>query len=90
MSAHLPGQFKILCIEDEPEILRDIADELRDHGFQVEAAPNAIAALQTIEAQAPDLVVCDMQMPGMSGVELLETLRARGDRLSAATMLRAS
>ena len=83
MSAHLPGQFKILCIEDEPEILRDIADELRDHGFQVEAAPNAIAALQTIEAQAPDLVVCDMQMPGMSGVELLETLRARGDRLSA-------
>lgn len=86
MSAHLPGQFKILCIEDEPEILRDIADELRDHGFQVEAAPNALAALQTIEAQAPDLpdlVVCDMQMPGMSGVELLETLRARGDRLSS-------
>ena len=79
MSDLSPGQFRVLCIEDEPEILRDIAEELRDHGFQVEAAPSAEAALPIITQQVPDLILCDMQMPGMSGIELLENLRARSD-----------
>ncbi len=74
-----PGQFRVLCIEDEPAILRDIVEELHDHGFRVEAACSAEAAVPIIDQQAPDLIVCDMQMPGMSGLELLEQLRARGD-----------
>lgn len=83
MSIMSPGDFRILCVEDEPEILRDIVEELRDHGFQVEAAANAEAALPCIAAQVPDLILCDMQMPGMSGLELLEDLRARGDAASS-------
>ena len=79
MSAVSPGDFRILCVEDEPEILRDVADELRDHGFVVDAAASAEAALPHIAANLPDLILCDMQMPGMSGLELLEHLRARGD-----------
>lgn len=70
---------KILCVEDEPEILRDIADELRDQGFLVHEAPNAQTALEMILSDRPDLVICDIQMPGMSGIELLQHLRARND-----------
>lgn len=81
MSHFDPGKFHILCVEDEPAILSDIVEELRDHGFSVEAAANAEAALPIIEQQAPDLIVCDMQMPGMNGRELLELLRGRDDAL---------
>lgn len=79
MTAFNPDSFRVLCIEDEPEILADIVDELRDHGFAVEEARSAEAALPMVEAQMPDLIVCDMQMPGMSGRDLLELLRARED-----------
>ncbi len=82
MSVYSPRQFKVLCIEDEPEILRDIADELADHGFMVDQAPSAEAALPQIDAGTPDLIICDMQMPGMNGLQLLQKLRARGDAIA--------
>ena len=82
MSVYSPRQFKVLCIEDEPEILRDIADELADHGFMVDQAPSAEAALPQIDAGTPDLIICDMQMPGMNGLQLLHKLRARGDAIA--------
>lgn len=78
-----PDQYRLLCIEDEPEILADIVEELRDHGFQVDRAASAAEALPIIQHKAPHLIVCDMQMPGMSGLELLEQLR-RGDSTTAA------
>lgn len=82
MSAYTPDQFRILCIEDEPEILRDIAEELADHGFTVDQAASAEAALPLIDSSQPNLILCDMQMPGMNGRQLLETLRARADDLA--------
>ncbi len=82
MNAYSPRQFKVLCIEDEPEILRDIADELADHGFQVDQAASAELALPCIDSGAPDLIICDMQMPGMNGLQLLENLRARTDAMA--------
>lgn len=82
MTALAPDQFRILCIEDEPEILSDLAEELSDHGFCVDKAPSAQAALALIERSVPNLIVCDIQMPGMTGIELLERLRSRDDDLS--------
>lgn len=79
---HLGRPFKVLCIEDEPEILRDLAEELAEHGFCVGQAASAEAALPQMEREAPDLVICDMQMPGMSGIDLLRALRARSDALA--------
>lgn len=79
MSIHSPERFRVLCVEDEPDILRDIAEELAEHGFRVEQAANAEAAMAAIGRELPDLVVCDVQMPGMNGIELLEELRGRGD-----------
>lgn len=76
MTSTLPPEpFRVLCIEDEPEILRDIVEELRDHGFLVDQALTAEAALSLIRSATPDLIVCDMQLPGMSGLDLLQNLR---------------
>lgn len=79
MGAYSPDQFRVLCIEDEPDILRDLAEELADHGFRVDQACSAEAALGRIAASMPDLVICDMQMPGMNGLQLLEHLRTHKD-----------
>lgn len=74
-----PSDFRILCVEDEPEILRDIAGELRDHGFLVDEASNGQEAIAQVERAIPDLIVSDIQMPGVSGTELLRILRERDD-----------
>lgn len=73
------SDFRILCIDDEPDILRDIVGELRDHGFQVDQASNGHEAIAQIERALPDLIVSDIQMPGMSGTDLLKILRGRTD-----------
>lgn len=65
----------ILCVEDEPAIRRDIADELRDAGFEVLEAANGREGLDLIHAQKPDLVLTDVNMPEVTGFQLLETLR---------------
>jgi len=77
-SGHRPrSDLRILCVEDEPEILSDIVDELNHAGFSVEGAANGEEALQKIEALAPDLVISDIQMPGLDGLSLLRELRGR-------------
>lgn len=71
------GRLHILCVEDEPEILADIVDELNHAGFAAEGAANGEEALRKIEARAPDLVISDIQMPGLDGISLLRELRGR-------------
>lgn len=83
MMAVDPAAFRILCIEDDSDIREDMADALRHHGFQVDEAVSAQAALEVVEGQTPNLIVCDIQMPGMSGLDFLELLRSREDRLGA-------
>lgn len=65
----------ILCVEDEADLLRDLADELEDAGYEVMKAGNGMVALDKIVQQKPDLIICDMMMPRLDGPGLLETLR---------------
>ncbi|TDL74833.1 response regulator transcription factor [Palleronia sediminis] len=70
----------ILCIEDEPSLRDDIAAELTEAGYAVIAAGDAPQALRHLERQRPDLILCDIVMPGMDGHALLAHLRgARPD-----------
>lgn len=66
---------RILCVEDESDIRRDIADELTDAGHEVIARGSGTEGLKAILEHEPDLVVCDCLMPEMTGGELLTVVR---------------
>jgi len=63
---------RILCIEDDSETAMLIAEELIDRGFEVNIAYSGQDGLNAILRERPDLVLCDISMPGMSGFEVLE------------------
>src|SRR5690242_11325659 len=67
---------KILCIEDDHETAALIAEELVERGFEVSVAYNGQEGFAAILRIYPDLVLCDINMPGMSGFEVLERLSA--------------
>jgi DNA-binding NarL/FixJ family response regulator len=65
----------ILCCEDEPALRRDIADELREAGYRVREAENGVQALAILAECAPDLILCDIMMPGVDGYGVLAQFR---------------
>ncbi|MCW5849385.1 MAG: response regulator transcription factor [Anaerolineae bacterium] len=65
----------VLVVDDEPSILEVVELYLRQEGFRVVTAPDGPAALQAARRQRPDLVVLDLMLPGMSGLEVCRTLR---------------
>jgi CheY-like chemotaxis protein len=69
---------RILVVDDDPAIATLIAEALTDEGYTVRLAHNGPGALSIIAAQVPDLVLIDLLMPGMSGLELLHAVRTRG------------
>jgi two-component system alkaline phosphatase synthesis response regulator PhoP len=66
---------KILVIDDEPSIVNLVAAYLKPEGYEVFTASDGIAGLKAARAFKPDLVVLDLMLPGMDGIELLSQLR---------------
>ncbi len=66
---------RVLVVEDEPDIAALIAYQLTREGFRVETASNGDQALAAVGREIPDLVVLDRMLPGLSGDEILRTLR---------------
>jgi two-component system response regulator AtoC len=75
---------KVLVVDDEENIRLVLRTLLRKHGYEVDVADSAEQALERVVPFEPDFVIADVKMPGMSGIELCETLRAQG---SAATVI---
>jgi len=67
---------KILVVEDNELNLKLFCDLLRAHGFETEPVRDGREALDRARAFAPDLVVMDIQMPHVSGLELIEQMKA--------------
>ncbi len=67
----------ILVVEDEPDISALVAFHLAREGYRVRTAADGREALQIIEREQPILVVLDLMLPGMSGLDLLKTLRSQ-------------
>src|SRR6516162_2377741 len=65
---------KILCVEDDRETAALIAEELIERGFDIRIAYDGQEGLLAILKHKPDLVLCDISMPVMSGFEVLESL----------------
>jgi CheY-like chemotaxis protein len=64
----------ILVVDDEKHICELYRSELEDEGYSVSVANSGKEALDFVEGARPDLIVLDIQMPGMDGIELLEKL----------------
>ena len=71
---------RILLIEDDRETAGLVAEELVDDGFEVVLAHDGASGIAAIFRHAPDLVLCDVSMPAMSGFEVLERLTAVAPR----------
>ncbi len=65
----------ILCIEDESELRQDISEELEEAGYAVLQAVDGKEGLEMIRNHKPDLVLCDITMPKMNGLQLLREVR---------------
>lgn len=70
-----PKSPLILYIEDEPDLRDDVAEELEEAGMRVVQACDGEQALQILGTMRPDLILCDITMPEMSGYDLLRILR---------------
>lgn len=71
---------KILVIEDDRNVCWAFEEFLRDGGHQVTAASSAEEGLGTLARDAPDLIVLDVRLPGMSGIDALPEIRRKGCR----------
>lgn len=70
---------KILVIDDEQSILNLVSAYLRPEGYEVYTASDGPSGLKAARAYKPDLIVLDIMLPGMDGVELLTHLRRESD-----------
>ncbi|MDL1963660.1 MAG: sigma-54 dependent transcriptional regulator [Deltaproteobacteria bacterium] len=65
----------ILIVDDEPSILQSLSGLLADEGFEIKTATNGYEGLKIIEEGSPDLVLLDIWMPGIDGIETLKEIK---------------
>ncbi len=69
---------RILVVEDEHDLLNLVEMCLKEHGFQVLVAQSGEEALETLKSEAIDLILSDIHMPGVKGLDLLSAIRVAG------------
>ena len=70
------AERKVLVVDDEIHIVHVVAIKLRNNGFKVISAENGAEAFQLACREKPDIIVTDFQMPLMTGLQLVEKIRA--------------
>ena len=71
----MSGKQRILVVDDEPQILRALTINMRARGYTVETASSGAEALAMASAHNPDLVVLDLGLPDMDGLQVVRGLR---------------
>lgn len=77
----------ILCVEDEEALLEELQDELTAAGYRVLTASSGDAAERLLGTETPDIILCDVILPGRSGFALLQDLRRAGTISDAVAFL---
>src|ERR1700675_27333 len=68
---------RILIVEDEPNMVAGLRDNFEFEGYDVITAPDGVAGLERALKEAPDLVILDVMMPRMSGLDVCKQLKAK-------------
>jgi DNA-binding response OmpR family regulator len=69
--------MRVLVVDDEPDLVELVKYNLEKNGMQVVAASGGEAALQAVRKSVPDLVILDLMLPGVDGLDVLRRLRAQ-------------
>jgi two-component system, OmpR family, response regulator RegX3 len=77
---------QILVVEDEPSIRESLGMLLMSVGYDVSMAENGVSAVSQLNRTIPDLIVTDLNMPQMSGIELISHVRSRYPWISIVAM----
>ncbi len=78
--------FTVLVVDDQLGVRRLLFEAFQDEGYNVELAQNGPDALNKIDLLQPDLILMDMKMPGMSGLEVLRQLKKEAKELKVILM----
>ncbi len=79
--AEVPRPARILVVEDEPNMVAGLRDNFEFEGYEVITAGDGIEGLRRALEESPDLVILDVMMPQMSGLEVCKQLRAQRDSI---------
>jgi two-component system phosphate regulon response regulator PhoB len=79
--------YHVLVVDDEPDITALVAYHLAKAGYQVTTATNGVDAIRSAQEQAPDLIVLDLMLPGLSGYEVLDALRRQSSTQDVGVIL---
>ncbi len=74
------GGRRVLVVDDNRDSAESLADLLRSHGHEVDVAFDGTTALEKLRSRRPDVVLCDIGLPGMNGYEVVKAARANGGR----------
>src|ERR1700756_158523 len=78
MSQNPLSNFTIVVVEDQDDMRRSLDMFLRQLGANVVVASNAVEGVEAVKTRHPNLVLCDIKMPGRDGFEVLRKIRALG------------
>lgn len=78
---------KVLVIEDDPATSRLVEYTLKHHGFRVITATNGLDGVRITVKESPDLVILDVMLPGMDGLEICRRLRSNPATINIAIMI---
>jgi two-component system, OmpR family, response regulator len=70
-------EFRVLLVDDEEDFRETLQKRLRNRKLQVECAENGYKALELLQAQDFDVVILDVKMPGMDGIETLKEIKIK-------------
>jgi two-component system response regulator AtoC len=79
--ATIMKRVKILVVDDEAIVRESLSDWLKDVGYQVFTAENGHKALELIEKEKPSIMIADLVMPGMDGIELMKRAKAQQPKI---------
>ncbi len=90
ITIHKPNKMqdskKILLVDDEPDILEFLSYNFRKKGFEVIIANNGLEGIEKAESELPELIISDILMPGMDGIEMCKEIR-KNPKLSTTPFL---